>query len=103
MRSLYLLAIAATVTAKECPPYEKYASVRHPPFSHGVHEFPFQRPSQECRTYKVDEVEKVIAKQMNNTISDPDLYRLFENAWPSTLDTTVRWTGVSKDHPDEEV
>lgn len=26
---------------------------------------------------------------------DPDLYRIFENTWPSTLDTTIAWRGWS--------
>lgn len=26
-------------------------------------------------------------------IADPDLFRIFENSWPSTLDTTIAWRG----------
>lgn len=98
-----LLFSPAPALAQECPDYVEYARERHPPFSSGVYEFPFQRPSAECRTYVADAVEKVIAQDMNSSISDPDLYRLFTNTWPSTLDTTVKWTGFSADDPEEEL
>lgn len=106
MRSLLvlLLTIAASALAQECPSdYVEYFSKRNPPFSPGVYEYPYQRPSQDCRTYNVDEIEKVIGRDMNKSISDPDLYRLFANTWPNTVDTTVKWTGYSDDNPDEEV
>lgn len=51
---------------------------------------PFQRPSEECRTFSSPLVEKVI-QDMNRKMLDKDLARLFENAFPNTLDTTVRW------------
>ena len=53
-------------------------------------ELPFQRPSKYCRTFESPLVEKVI-DDMNEKIVDKDLARLFENAFPNTLDTTVRW------------
>ncbi|GAB7355083.1 hypothetical protein MBLNU459_g5670t1 [Dothideomycetes sp. NU459] len=51
---------------------------------------PFQRPAPQCRTFESDLVEKVI-KDMNKNMKDKDLARIFENAFPNTLDTTVRW------------
>lgn len=51
---------------------------------------PYQRPSPHCRTFESDLVEKII-KDLNATMIDRDLARLFENAFPNTLDTTVRW------------
>lgn len=51
---------------------------------------PFQRPSKQCRTFESDLVEKTI-KDFNETIIDKDLARIFENAFPNTLDTTVKW------------
>lgn len=32
---------------------------------------------------------------MKSVIADPDLFRMFENTWPSTLDTTIAWRGWS--------
>lgn len=100
---LAVSGLAASAAAQECPPYEEYASERNPPFSSGQYELPFQRPSNECRTFKVDGIEKIISESMNKTITDPDLYRLFVNTWPSTVDTTVKWTGHAEDNSEEEV
>ncbi|KNG48940.1 glycoside hydrolase family 125 protein [Stemphylium lycopersici] len=73
-----------------CPDYKNYAMRPHPPYSTGPMELPFQRPSKYCRTFESPLVEKVI-DDMNKKIVDKDLARLFENAFPNTLDTTVRW------------
>ena len=51
---------------------------------------PFQRPSIHCRTFSSPLVEKVI-EDVTSRMVDKDLARLFENAFPNTLDTTVRW------------
>jgi uncharacterized protein len=53
-------------------------------------QLPFQRPSVHCRTFTSPLVEKVI-DDVTSRMTDPDLARLFENAFPNTLDTTVRW------------
>ena len=34
-------------------------------------------------------------------IVDPDLFRLFENSWPSTLDTTIGWRGQANGTDEE--
>ena len=60
------------------------------PYSEGPLKLPFQRPSKQCRTFQSDTVEKII-EDMNKNIVDKDLARIFENAFPNTLDTTVRW------------
>lgn len=52
------------------------------------------RPIPPCRTYQSQEVEDTI-ERLRNVILDPDLMRVFENAWPSTLDTTIAWTGLA--------
>jgi uncharacterized protein len=61
-----------------------------PPYSDGPLRLPYQRPAPSCRTFKSESVETVIS-DFKTRIKDPDLARLFENAFPNTLDTTVRW------------
>ncbi|RMX88176.1 hypothetical protein D0868_14861 [Hortaea werneckii] len=73
-----------------CPEYQHYSRFSHRPYSNGPMELPFQRPSQHCRTFESDLVEKII-KDFNETMVDKDLARIFNNAFPNTLDTTVRW------------
>ncbi|KZM24021.1 uncharacterized protein EKO05_0009334 [Ascochyta rabiei] len=73
-----------------CPDYKQYSMRPHPPYSQGPLELPFQRPSKYCRTFESPLVEKVI-ETMNKKMVDKDLARIFENAFPNTLDTTVRW------------
>lgn len=53
-------------------------------------QLPFQRPEIRCRTFTSPLVEKVI-EDVTSKMVDKDLARLFENAFPNTLDTTVRW------------
>jgi uncharacterized protein len=65
-------------------------NISSPPYSNGPLELPFQRPAKQCRTFESDLVEKVI-DDINQRMTDKDLARLFENAFPNTLDTTVRW------------
>jgi uncharacterized protein len=58
----------------------------------------YQRPVQECRTFHSEQVEKVIA-ETTKTLADRDLARLFENCFPNTLDTTIRWHLADKRNP----
>lgn len=94
--------VGPVATDDDCPEYGRYAATRHEPFSGGVWNLPFQRPAKGCRKVVVDEVEEVI-REMNKTVKDPDLFRLFENCFPNTLDTSVMWTGVSSENVKEEV
>lgn len=76
--------------AAQCPEYSSYSKTPHPPLSSGALALPFMRPSPECRTFNSTAVERVI-DDMKRLIKDPDLARLFENTFPNTLDTTVRY------------
>lgn len=86
----------------DCPEYGRWAAHPHEPRSAGRYRLPFQRPAPSCRKIVIPEVEEVI-REMNRTIKDPDLFRLFENCFPNTLDTSVTWTGVSSTNIQEEV
>ncbi|KAK2594317.1 hypothetical protein QQS21_007962 [Conoideocrella luteorostrata] len=77
-------------TPPSCPDYTDYSQKPHEPYSSGELKLPFMRPSEECRTFKSPAVEKVI-EDMKSRVKDPDLARLFENTFPSTLDTTVKY------------
>lgn len=73
-----------------CPDYAKYSKHHHGPDSKGPLALPFQRPHPKCRTFHSDAVEKVI-EDVTSRMKDPDLARLFENTYPSTTDTTVKF------------
>jgi meiotically up-regulated gene 157 (Mug157) protein len=79
-----------------CPDYASYAAFPHPPFTKGPLKLPFQRPNPHCRTFHSDAIEKVI-NDITSRMKDPDLARLFENAFPSTTDTTVKFHTDGKD------
>ncbi|KAJ9365402.1 hypothetical protein C8Q69DRAFT_299134 [Paecilomyces variotii] len=75
---------------RACPDYTAYSAVKHAPYSDGPLKLPFQRPAEECRTFSSPAVEKVI-KDITARMVDKDLAQIFQNAFPNTLDTTVRW------------
>ncbi|KAG6002697.1 hypothetical protein E4U43_001062, partial [Claviceps pusilla] len=97
----FAVAVAAAV-ADECPEYEQYARISHSPNSSGRFKYPYQRPAEQCRSYPVPAVEQTI-KRVEQLVTDPDLYRLFVNTWPNTVDTTVLWHGKALDNADEEL
>lgn len=96
MRLTFFLAISALLglSGAQCPLYQQYSYQKHEPFSTGVHNLSSARPIPPCRTFVSPEVESEI-ERMKTVIADPDLFRLFENTWPSTLDTTIAWRGWS--------
>ena len=64
-------------------------------------ELPYQRPSVHCRTFESELVEKII-RDMNASMVDKDLARIFENAFPNTLDTTVKWHVTGKEKSEKK-
>ncbi|KAJ6259260.1 hypothetical protein Dda_6159 [Drechslerella dactyloides] len=84
-----------------CPDYKDYSARSHLPLSDGPLELPYQRPVPECRSFRSEAVEKVI-RDITSKLVDRDLARLFENCYPSTLDTTVRWHVDGNDKADED-
>jgi len=64
----------------------------------GPYKLPFQRPPDHQRTYYSAGVEDVISS-MTSRMRDKDLARMFENCFPNTVDTTVKWFCDSKEGP----
>ncbi|KAK0743771.1 hypothetical protein B0T18DRAFT_439543 [Schizothecium vesticola] len=89
-----------------CPDYSSYAYEKHEPLSKGRFQLAYQRPAPRCRKFPLAEVDETIAT-MKRTIRDPDLFRLFENCFPNTLDTAITWKGLaakaSETDEDEEL
>jgi uncharacterized protein len=56
-----------------------------------VAEFTSRRPPRDQRRFVSEAVEATIG-QMKGTLADPELAWMFENCFPNTLDTTVRFT-----------
>ncbi len=91
-----LLAVA------QCPDYSDYSKAVHTPLSSGRYQLSYMRPADNCRTFKSQSVEDTITR-MQSVIKDPDLYRLFQNAYPNTLDTAVKWKGYAANNSAEEL
>ncbi|KAL1387440.1 hypothetical protein HDK64DRAFT_274583 [Phyllosticta capitalensis] len=103
---LFLLSLGLWATVafgQTCPDYNEYSQQRnHPPFSSGRFRLPAQRPIPACRTFNSSEVEDTL-QRLKGKVSDPDLYRLFENTYPNTLDTAIKWKGVAANNSEEEL
>ncbi|KAG1304007.1 hypothetical protein G6F64_009582 [Rhizopus arrhizus] len=82
-----------------------YSKVFHQPGSGGVLNLPFQRPIESCRKFTSQVIESVISNitskvskvkeqigYSHQQIVNLDLARLFANAYPNTLDTTIQST-----------
>ncbi|KAK0731467.1 hypothetical protein B0H67DRAFT_529297 [Lasiosphaeris hirsuta] len=77
-----------------CLGFESLQQMRPRPLSQGKRKFPYLRPPPECRTFKLPALEDVLTR-MKDIVVDPDLFRLFENSYPNTLDTMVKWRGYA--------
>lgn len=88
------LIVSAQTIPPDCPDYGSYSDRRHDPYSEGVFQLSYQRPEPRCRTFNLSEVEEIITG-LKSVIKDPDLFRLFENCFPNTLDTAIAWKGVA--------
>ncbi|KAF2140111.1 glycoside hydrolase family 125 protein [Aplosporella prunicola CBS 121167] len=93
--ALLLVQLVQLVLA-QCPDYLDYSKERHAPYSTGPQQLPYQRPAPACRTFNSSDVEETIAR-LKSVIRDPDLARLFENAFPNTLDTAIKWHGSTEE------
>lgn len=105
LKAFLLGAIISTIghhVTAECPDYSEYSKFPHEPLSSGKYKLSYMRPKHECRTFILSEMEDTIL-EMKNVIHDPDLYRLFENSFPNTLDTAIKWKGVSANNSKEEL
>ncbi|KAF8623421.1 hypothetical protein AX15_006364 [Amanita polypyramis BW_CC] len=95
LKGLCVAALVLQTTLAQCPDYSAYSQTAHGPPSTGPLGLPYMRPDPACRTFKSTAVEKVI-DDMKSLIKDPDVARLFENTFPNTLDTTVRYFNASE-------
>jgi hypothetical protein len=89
------LAAPSASPTLSCMNYQQLQRVKQEPLSEGRRKFAYNRPSPECRTFNLPAMEKLIEK-MKGKIKDPDLFRLFENSYPNTLDTMIKWRGYAK-------
>ncbi|CAK7216497.1 hypothetical protein SBRCBS47491_002850 [Sporothrix bragantina] len=90
-------------SGSDCPDYASHATSRaHEPYSNGRYKLPYQRPPASCRRFQAPEVEETI-EAMRKLVRDPDLFRLFENCFPNTLDTAIAWHGLGEGTTDEEL
>ncbi|KAK5727705.1 hypothetical protein LTR17_012563 [Elasticomyces elasticus] len=96
-----LALVAAANAVENCSDYYNYALEPHGPFSGGVYNLSYMRPDPICRTFNSSIVESTL-ESVSQDITDPDLRRLFSNAFPSTLDTAIKWKGYA-DESDEEL
>jgi meiotically up-regulated gene 157 (Mug157) protein len=102
MRGYSLLSVIPGLVAAQCPEYIDYAKQVHEPLSSGKYKLAYQRPTEECRTFKSSGVEETVSR-MQTVIKDPDLARLFQNSYPNTLDTAIKWKGYAADNAEEEL
>ncbi|PCH41442.1 glycoside hydrolase family 125 protein [Wolfiporia cocos MD-104 SS10] len=84
------VALGTALGAAQCPDYTTYSQTPQGDPSSGPLALPYMRPDPACRTFNSSAVEKVIS-DMTSRLKDPDIARLFENTFPNTLDTTIKY------------
>lgn len=97
-----MTSIVTGAVRADCPDYSGYSQQYHAPFSAGRYNLSYQRPDPACRAFNSSVVEDTITS-MQSVIKDPDLYRLFQNSFPNTLDTAVKWRGFAANNSKEEL
>ncbi|OBZ76201.1 hypothetical protein A0H81_03588 [Grifola frondosa] len=105
------VALGAAVGQAQCPDYTTFSQSPQGNRSAGPLALPYMRPAPACRTFNSSSVEvsivmhdclrrtavlriygvQKVINDMVARIKDPDLARLFENTFPNTLDTTVKY------------
>lgn len=95
-------ALLVSTAAAQCPDYLSYSESAHAPYSSGRYNLSYMRPEPACRTFNSSVVEDTITN-MSSVITDPDLYRLFQNSFPNSLDTAVKWKGYAANNSAEEL
>ncbi|KAJ7816799.1 Six-hairpin glycosidase-like protein [Mycena leptocephala] len=91
LSSALILTIALIGSARaQCPDFTTFSQKPQGNPSSGPLALPLMRVNPECRTFNSTAVEKVIT-DMKARLKDPDIARLFENTYPNTLDTTVKY------------
>ncbi len=98
--TLAIILAAIVAIQAQCPDYASYSQQVHEPLSSGRYKLSSMRPTPSCRTFNSSIVEDTIAN-MESVIKDPDLYRLFLNSYPNTLDTAVKWKGYASGTDEE--
>jgi hypothetical protein len=99
-RHLTAITASLAVASAQCPDYLDYSETPHGPYSEGRYNLSYQRPDPSCRTFTSSVVEDAISR-VKGDISDPDLRRLFENTYPNTMDTAVKWKGTAEGSDEE--
>ncbi|CAI4216134.1 unnamed protein product [Parascedosporium putredinis] len=56
----------------------------------------------QCRSFNSSLAEDTITR-LQGVITDPDLFRVFENTFPNTLDTAIKWKGAAANNSQEEL
>ncbi|KAJ7065845.1 hypothetical protein C8F01DRAFT_1126771 [Mycena amicta] len=85
-----LLLLATSAAAASCGSFGSHAQRPQGTPSSGPLGLPYMRPDAGCRTFNSTAVEKVV-ESLVSRMKDPDLARLFQNTYPNTLDTTIKW------------